>query len=163
MKVKTSLRKRSMAMGACFWLMLAAGFAGGCSKAPKCAGDDENTGIIFSSIQMGCEPTTLQDHYVIATDSAYQQTFSDSSNGQTRCALPPIDFNTYTLLGARASGQCEIKVLRAVTRVDAQSQYLYKITVKSCGLCKKLAYADNWVLVPKLPSGWAVTFDVAED
>jgi hypothetical protein len=141
-----------------FGLLLFALVVCGCSKSPRCAGDDENTGIIFSTIQIGCEPTTLLENYVIASDSAYHQTFTD-----VFCTLPPIDFNSYTLLGARASGQCEIKMLREVTRVEAESKYLYKITVKSCGLCKKLAYTDNWVLVPKLPSGWAVAFEVVED
>ncbi len=156
MKVKTFLPQLPKTIG--LWLLLVAMLVGGCSKAPRCAGNDENAGIIFSSIQIGCEPTTLLENYVIASDSAYQQTFTDGI-----CNLPTIDFNTYTLLGARASGQCEIKVLREVTSVEARREYAYKITVKSCGLCKKLAYTDNWVLVPKLPNGWAVTFEVVED
>lgn len=161
MKERTCLPQLLRTIG--LWLLLVAGLVGGCSKSPRCAGDDENAGIIFSSIQIGCAPPTLLENYVIASDSAYQQTFTDTSNGQPRCTLPPIDFNTYTLLGARASGQCKIKVLREVTSVEAQREYAYKITVKSCGLCKKLAYNDNWVLVPKLPSGWAVAFEIVED
>jgi hypothetical protein len=163
MKIKTFLPQLPTTKWASLCLLLVAGFFGGCSQTPGCVGEDKNAGIISSSIEIGCEPTNLSDYYLIDSDSLYQQMFIDSANGQTRCTLPPIDFSNYTLLGARVSGQCEISVRREVTRLEARREYLYKIAVQSCGDCKKLAYKDNWVLVPTLPSGWLASFEVVED
>ncbi len=145
-----------------FVILIFTGLFSSCSKSPKCWGDDKNKGIINSSIRIDCEPTTFQENYIIKSDSAYQQAFTNTSTGQTNCILPFIDFNTQTLLGVRATGQCEIKVIREVTSLDNESKYHFKVTVKSCGLCKKMAYVDNWVTVPKLPSGWTVTFEIDE-
>jgi len=133
-----------------------------CSKSPKCWGDNKNKGIIISSIQIDCFPSIIKDNYIISSDSAYQQIFYNSSTGQTNCNLPAIDFNKYTLLGVRASGQCEIKVIREVTSLDNENKYHFKVTIKSCGLCKKIAFIDNWVTVPKLPSSWEVRFEIVE-
>ncbi len=133
-----------------------------CSKSPKCSGEDSNKGIINSSIQINCIPTTYQDNFTITTDSAYHKIFSNTLTGQPICNLPKIDFNTYSLLGLRGSGQCEVKFIREVTRIASEMKYNYKLTVQSCGLCKKESYSDNWVTVPKVPSGWIVTYEIDE-
>ncbi len=131
-----------------------------CSKSPECWGDNKNKGIINSSIRIDCSPTTTQQNYVITSDSVYQQTFSNTITGQANCQLPSIDFSKETLLGVSATGQCKIKVIREVESIDKENKYHYKVKVRSCGLCKKMAYIDNWVTVPKLPNGWTVTFEV---
>ena len=145
-----------------FAILIFAGLFSSCSKSPKCWGNDRNKGIINTSILINCFPTTYQDNFIITTDSAYQKIFSDTLTGQTVCNLPTIDFSTYSLLGQRASGQCEIKFIREATRIDSEKKYHYKVTAKSCGLCKKEAFGDNWVTVPKVPSGWTVTFEIDE-
>ncbi len=133
-----------------------------CSKSPKCWGEDKNKGIIINSIRIDCEPTILKENYVITSDTAYQQIFTDTLTGEPHCLLPTIDFNNYSLLGVRTTGQCEVKLIREVISLDDENKYHYKLTVKSCGLCKSMTYTDNWVTVPKLPSGWTVRFEIVE-
>jgi hypothetical protein len=134
-----------------------------CSKSPKCSGNDKNQGIINHSIDIECVPVKLQENYTITTDSAYRKIFTDTGAAQNFCNLPAIDFNSYSLLGQPASGQCEIKMIREVSRLDSENRYHYKVIVNSCGLCKKESFSDNWVIVPKLPNGWTVTFEVKEE
>ena len=137
-----------------FTIILFAGLVSSCSKSPKCWGDDKNKGIINGSIRIDCEPNGEQ--FIINDDSTYKETFSSS------CTLPTVDFSSYTLLGLYADGGCEVKFIREVTQLDNENKYHYKVTVKSCGACKKLGYSYNWVTVPKLPSGWTVTYEIDE-
>jgi hypothetical protein len=126
-----------------------------CSKNPKCRGDDKNEGIINNSVNIDikCSPKADLSEFVILDNSSFIQTFDST------CPLPDIDFAAESLLGLYAEGGCEVKFIREVTRLDSEKKYHYMVTVKDCGYCKKLGYSYNWVTVPKLPSGWAVTFD----
>ena len=149
----------SVFIGGLFIIFIFAGLLGSCSKSPKCWGDNKNEGIINGFLRIDYSPTVQQEHYVITSDSVYQQTFGVVAAGGE---LPYIDFSKQTLLGARATGQCKVKVIREVSSISKENKYHYKIKVKSCGLCKKMAYIDNWVTVPKLPNGWTVTFEIQE-
>lgn len=129
-----------------------------CSKGPKCWGKDENQGIIDHSIIIdpNCEFNFLNGtagEFVITEDTLFTQTFSNA------CSLPDIDFTKFTVLGIETSGSCETKFIREVTRLTSEKKYLYKVTVKECGLCKKLSVSHQWVVVPKLPIGWTVSFE----
>jgi hypothetical protein len=126
-----------------------------CSKNPKCWGDDKNEGIINNSFNsdIKCSPKADQSEFTILDNSSFIQTFDST------CSLPDIDFTTESLLGLYADGGCEVKFIREVTRIDSEKKYHYKVTVKDCGYCKRLGYSYNWVTVPKLPSGWTVTFE----
>ncbi len=95
------------------------------------------------------------DRWVINNQSTYQQTFDSA------CALPAIDFNNYTLLGLEATGGCEAKYIREAESEDNGNTH-YKVTVKSCGTCKKLSVAYNWVTIPKIPDNAVVTFEVVK-
>lgn len=130
-----------------------------CSKSPKCWGDHKNKGIIENSVVIPCEPAFDQGEYVIQDDSSYVNTFNNSVPNISDCSLPPVDFNSYSLLGYYASGACEVKFIREVTKIDSEKRYHYSIIIKSCGACKKESYSFNWVTVPKIPEGWTVTFE----
>jgi hypothetical protein len=135
--------------------LLIVGLLTTCSKNPKCWGEDKNTGIIKEAIRIDCMPFTGQQ-FIITDDSTYQETFA------TTCSLPAIDFNAYTLLGLYTEGSCELKFIRNVAQKDSENKYHYKVTVKDCGTCKKQAYSYNWGTVPKLPSGWNVSFEIKQ-
>jgi hypothetical protein len=42
-------------------------------------------------------------------------------------------------------------------------KYIFTVYVNDKGLCKSQGVSMNWVLVPKLPSGYSVQFEVEED
>jgi len=125
-----------------------------CGKSPKCWGKDKNEGDISESVKITCPPM-IGDRWVINNQNTYQQTFDSG------CALPTIDFNNYTLLGLEATGGCEAKYIREVEREDDGTTH-YKVTVKSCGTCKKLSVSYNWVTIPKIPDNATVTFEVVK-
>lgn len=135
-------------------LLILTGLFSSCSKSPKCWGDNKNKGIINNAIRIDCAPSGEQ--FIISDDTTYINTFSSG------CDLPPIDFNTHSLLGLYTEGDCKLKFIREVSQVDNENKYHYKVTAKSCGSCEKLAFSYNWVTVPKLPNGGTVTFEIVE-
>lgn len=128
-----------------------------CDDSPFCStGSDKNEGIIESTVPLSCWLTGNQKEFVIRDDSAYMQLFSDAH----QCTPPEIDFTRYTLLGLYADGGCEASFARKVTRDDSEDSFHYTVKVKDCGDCESLQVSYNWVLVPRLPDGWTVTFEV---
>lgn len=117
----------------------------------ECRQDDINKGIIVEYLIL--EPkTTPNDGVIISDSSAFVNMFPYDSL--------TIDFNNYSLLGLYVDGGgCYGSITREVTRLEQEKQYHYKVTLYTCGICKKGFNDYNWVTVPKLPSGWTVTFE----
>lgn len=132
---------------------------GACYKPPGCHGGNEEHGIITAATDITCGPRQAGDQFVVTSDSALLQLFPAGPG----CTLPPIDFNVHSLLGLYTTGDCEVRYIRDVSRIDAEQRYHYRVTVNDCGLCKKMGTSYNWVLVPRLPAGWQVTFETAHD
>lgn len=78
-------------------------------------------------------------------------------NGNT---YDTIDFNQYTLLGKYARENCKVTFDRNITKNDAQKKYLYNIKVHQCGTCEINWESMNWVLVPKIPDDYTVSFNL---
>lgn len=143
-----------------FLIFIYTGLSISCSKSPKCWGNNKNKGIIENDVKINCEPLTGNENFTIKNDSAYYYTFNDSTNEMISCSdLPAIDFSSHSLLGIYTTGFCEVKYIREVKSFENEKKYHYKVTVKSCGTCKKEAYSFNWVTVPKIPEGWTITFE----
>ncbi|MEN8223938.1 MAG: hypothetical protein ABFS05_01145, partial [Bacteroidota bacterium] len=73
---------------------------------------------------------------------------------------PEIDFDEFSLLGQWATGSCETKFIRDVDKDDDKKTIIYSIKVRDCGVCKKERYDANLVLIPKIPAGYSVEFEV---
>jgi len=117
----------------------------------ECKQDDQNNGIIAEYLKL--IPVSTPENGVIISDST---AFANMFPHETLT----IDFNNYSLLGLYVTdGGCHRSITREVTKLDTEKQYHYKVTLNSCGICKKLFYDFNWVTVPKLPDGWTVTFE----
>ncbi len=132
-----------------------------CAKSPRCSGDDSNKGIIESEVLIGCEPAVTEDGYLITNQREYEALF-DTAGQLFPCSLPEIDFSKHSVLGLQTSGQCQTKTIHEVEKVEKDKKYHYCCVMKSCGTCKSLVISFNWVLVPKLPDGWTVTFEKKE-
>ncbi len=128
-----------------------------CSKSPKCWGDDVNKGIIAELVTIHCFPVSSETQFSIDSDSSYTTVFDSA------CELPSIDFSRYTLLGVYTEGQCKTRYIREVEKQESKKDYHYKVEVKNCGTCKKMSVSYNWVLVPKVPSGWLVNYEVVNE
>jgi hypothetical protein len=81
--------------------------------------------------------------------------------------LKPIDFDKYTLLGIELnSGWC--RVPRGLTyktlKDDAQKCYRFVVSYRlPVEPCRARSQYELWVLVPKLPPGYEVTFEVNDE
>jgi hypothetical protein len=116
-----------------------------------CKQDTINKGIIVEYLKLN--PMSNPDNGVIILDS---MAFADMFPHE---ALT-IDFDNYSLLGLYVTdGGCSGSITREVTKLEIEKQYHYKVSMYTCGLCKKEFYDYNWVTVPKLPNGWIVTFE----
>lgn len=127
-----------------------------CGKSPFCWGDDKDKGIIEEKLSVMCFPHTGKE-FVITNDSKFRQLFYPDT-----CKQISIDFNKYTLLGLYASGGCTMKIKREVIRDEDKKEYFYKVIARDCGMCKKMTFDYNFVLVPKLPKDWTVRFELKE-
>jgi hypothetical protein len=143
-------------------LLLFVVFAGlvllGCKKDEEtCESIIENTGIIVESVDFSCD-TPYRDGSFIINSQNELDSIIDLNSG---CNRPSIDFAQYTVLGRYAYASCVGSYYREVVSDTANQQYNYSISVISCGDCDCLCENMNWVLVPKLPEGYAVEFTVS--
>jgi len=127
----------------------------------SCKKKNIDPGIIVDNIDFGtCIPQTLpQQEYIVQSNSEYQLLLN-SSVCQNYTTLPNIDFSQYTLLGKFASGQCKVTFKRQVTKDEANLKYNFTVYVFDKGLCKRQGQSMNWVIVPKLPVGWTVKYEI---
>lgn len=136
-----------------------------CNPDRKCKlpEQDIETGMIVSNALVSHPLITgeMRDkEHIIRSDSeniySLQVSFDEGKSFQN------IDFSQYTLLGKRASGQCHVHFERDVSVNVEQKQVLYIIRIRQCGTCKKFLELMNWVLIPKIPDDYNVTFKVEE-
>ena len=132
-----------------------------CHKAPKCWGEKEkNTGEVTSFIPcINCNLIVNTDSsFVINSNSEYRQLSLFAHSNQTICKFNSINFNNYTLLGKTILGNCKYKIKRNLEINSNQNKYIYTIELFECGNCIEENKIDNWILVPKIPSGYSVDF-----
>ena len=134
---------------------------------PFCWGDNKYKGIII-------EQSERFDNYcpflnyristiVIKSQDEYIEFFTDTFKEELICTdFLDIDYNKYTLLGAYMGGGSTIRFVRDVQKNHEKKVYDYKITMYSCGVYLKGMNSMNWVLVPRLPDGWDVEFELIE-
>lgn len=132
-----------------------------CIKGPRCWGENKNKGIIKSEVTDIPFPSdiigsSIGAKYIISSEIEFKKLFDSIDYSK----LPTIDFNSFTLLGKYETGGCYTKVIREVTDIPKEKKYLYKIKIRNCGACKRGSVLFNFVLVPKLPSDYTVTFEV---
>ncbi len=136
----------------------------------SCEKEDINSGLIIKEHDFGeCFDNDFAEEkeHIITDDSAYQdikihiiKNISGCENNPQRTA---IDFSKYSLLGKNVGGGRYLRVIREVIDDKSNSRYIYTIKVKgdhkfySGGV---YMVKMNWVLVPKLPQGYTVKFEV---
>ena len=132
----------------------------------SCHKDDIYEGIIVQELDMGrCFPPfgNEPDEYIITNDSLYQALLTIEKPICDNYTLPNVDFTTYTLLGKFTYSDGSPKYYkREVIKDEGNMIYIYNIYMK-CKNNNKEAISMNWVLVPKLPTGYSVKFNVEKD
>ena len=136
-----------------------------CRQEPA---EENELGAIYLNDFGMCFPTFNNSEntgYVITNNSQYQALRNSTLNHYINCdtaQLPTIDFNIYSLLGYFTEGTCSLNNTKEIVLDQRHRQYIYKIKVQEYGMCKMLVTTMNWALVPRLPGGYKVVFDVSE-
>lgn len=114
----------------------------------------------------GCIHTHSGKQFIIKDEATYLKTIrNDGSRDHCLKNLEKIDFEKNSLLGLEInSGYCrrpiglEFQVLKDETTKEYQFNIDY--TDPKGSVCRALSQYDLWVLVPKIPDGFTVKFDV---
>ena len=129
-----------------------------CIKEPNCWGDHKNRGEIIDLYELPVcyfiEDTLHIREYIIR--SAADLDTVDNCNPDPL----NVDFTQHSIIGKFVTGGCEMKILRELTIDNTNNVYVYSITIRECGLCKKLDHNDQLVLVPAIPNDYTVRFEV---
>lgn len=133
-----------------------------CEKSPKCWGKTEkNEGEIIADTTLcsNCRMLTNENEgYVVNSDIDLWNIYYKNFGNDGVCETNDFDFKKYSLLGMTTLASCKYKVKREVTIDDEAETYFYDITIKECGSCDEKHYLTNWVLIPKIKTGYKVVF-----
>lgn len=145
-----------------FILIIGLTLISSCEKSPKCWGKvEKNEGEIIADTTLCSNCTILTNEnegYVINTDrdlwNIYYKNFGNNGVRELR----DFDFTKYSLLGMTTTATCKYKIKREVTVNAEELTYYYDIYIKECGNCEEKHYLTNWVMIPKIKSGYKVIF-----
>ena len=83
----------------------------------------------------------------------YSNKFQVSINGG---AKTPVNWNSHTVLANPVKAKCNASFERNVVIDHGAQTVTYTLKVTQCDNCKEERYTENYVLVPKFPSTYAV-------
>jgi len=144
-------------------LSFAMAFSMSCNKDKNCDLPTQiiGTGEIVSS-GLVYQPLITWDmknyEHIIRTDS--QNVFNLKVSFDNGDNYDTVDFSQYTLLGKYARGNCKAIFERNATKNEMQKKIFYKVKVYQCGSCEINWESMNWVLVPKIPADYNVSFTI---
>jgi hypothetical protein len=113
----------------------------------------------------GCIQTIFDKEFIIGDQATFLKTVrNDASREFCLKNLEKIDFDEHTLIGLELNtGYCETPVglTSKAFRNDAEKRYIVKIGfLEPNEPCRARSQYDFWLLVPKLPAGYTVKFDI---
>lgn len=147
-----------------FFVLLLGGIGlSSCKK--KCVIEKENTdlGAIISESSTGEDVVIYHSGYAGANvgnhiSAPWNNIEVSFDGGQTR---GPINFSQYHVLRNPVTTTCEAKIDREVAFNAAAQTVTYKVSVTNCADCDQKYFAENYVLVPAIPNGYTVLYDVS--
>jgi hypothetical protein len=114
----------------------------------------------------GCIQTIYTKAFIIKDNETYLKTIRDDASRKSCLkTIEKIDFNKHSLLGIEInSGYCGIPLglKHQAAKDEAKKQYLLSISYldPQGAVCRAYSQYDLWVLVPKIPAGYEVKFEV---
>ena len=115
----------------------------------------------IESISLECL-LSLDEHQVIDQPEEYSDLLDNYRDQNTNCLTyiyPQIDFTEKTLLGQRIEvTACSVSSVSEVLADPDQKEYIYQLQVNLEGECEKLFERTIWIVVPKLPENYTVSF-----
>ena len=153
-----------MKKAALFILLIATTFAtGSCVKKCKLSESSSDNGVIVKDViiypNSGYMTSSMGGDYHIDATHPYAGDFQVSDNGgQTKGA---INYSAYNILANPVVVKCDASFVRTVTIDDVNQIVNYTIDVTECSTtCDEQRTLENYVLVPAIPAGYTVVYDV---
>jgi len=138
-------------------------FSTSCKKCTL-SKDDPNSGLIIGDAIIYPSSGYMSSNYYgtmhIDGVHPYSNQFEVSfDGGATRV---PVNYSQYSILANAVTVDCDAAISKSVTYDSAIDVYTYSVTGESCSDCKSNGgyYLENYVLVPAIPSGAAIIYDV---
>lgn len=100
----------------------------------------------------------MQGNYVVTANSPFAEQFEVSIDGDTK---GPVDYSNYTILCYPIVSKCNAQFVRDVSFNSVNQTVEYEIEVTQCSRCEEERMTENYVLVPKFPSNYQVTYDIS--
>lgn len=128
------------------------------TSCKKCKVDavDVNTGNIVEDFVLYPKSGYITENGVYVFDGSnpyYASKFEVSINGG---AKTPVNWNSHTVLANPVKAKCNASFERNVVIDHGAQTVTYTLKVTQCDNCKEERYTENYVLVPKFPSTYAV-------
>lgn len=117
----------------------------------KRCGDSKTTGGVLIDLRV---PAAFNGS-LIETEQAYLSLFEQRNATDT----PFIDFSKHCLIGIQTSaGGCDFGFINKLSIDHNKKEYLYEVSIQSCGKCKMLVTSDNWMVADKKPHDYKMIF-----
>lgn len=135
----------------------------GCKKCSECKKSETNGDIVSLYYIPSCYDGKIEigEYYIRDTVSLVKllKTYPNyASNCDTN--ILNVDFSKYTLLGKYVSDNgCKEKFIRNVIIDNNEKTVKYSIYSCSKGTCAKKLGSYNFVLIPKFPNDYRVSFE----
>jgi hypothetical protein len=113
----------------------------------------------------GCIKDSRSSQFVIRDAETFQKAIrADGSRDWCRKNLESIDFTKHSLLGvALVTDYCGRPpgLAHQLIKDTAAKKYLFDISYHTpAGVCRRMGHWDVWVVVPKIPDDYEVSFQV---
>jgi len=133
-------------------LTLLVGFSS-CKKTCDFPKDDTHEGLI------------VPDAYVLGKSSGSRGVFR-SHDGEFKYKVSfdkgytygEVDFDEYVVMNYPMTVTCNSHLIKEVLVDYINHKVEYNVTIQSCADCEDTYGIENWVLVPKFPSTFAVSY-----
>ncbi len=126
-----------------------------CGKKCKLEKEDINQGVIVPDVIVYQTHTFGEKVVIDGTTADSNQLELSFDGGYTRV---PVDYSKYTLLNFPITTHCDAAFTRKVEFNDVDDIVKYTISVEECDKCNNGILTDNFVVVPKFPASYSVTY-----
>lgn len=149
---------------ALFLAFLVLGMTSSCKKSCEIKTVDDYSGTINTEISLfpssGGMTGSMEGNYHITATHDFAPNFEMSfDNGVTKS---PVNYGSYSILCFPMIVNCEVSFDREVTVDNDAGTATYRIRANQCkeAKCDEKRAVENYVVVPAIPDGYTIVYDV---
>ncbi|OFZ44164.1 MAG: hypothetical protein A3D92_07350 [Bacteroidetes bacterium RIFCSPHIGHO2_02_FULL_44_7] len=133
---------------------------GSCKKCTV-ADESSDTGLIIPDVVIypgaGYMTGEMNGYYLVDGNSPFADKFQVSFDGGI--TKEDVDWSIYDILANPMTVDCKASFIREVNFDYVLDQVFYNVIATTCESCENPRFVENYVLIPKVPTGFTVYFD----